>query len=295
MRHWVLVPPPQWARVLPADPVAAQAFRRAVAGHVISAIEDRARRQLGHGRGKAGALAVLHTVGADLQPRAHVHVIATDGVFVPAAHGVASFVPLAQPFDPSALRELARAVGGEARKAVPEPATTPRATTGIRVAGEGPPRRVRGVVANARGAEVFVGDRVAAHDRRATESLAAYVTRPPLGPTSVRAVGDDTVELRLREPASDGAVAVQLSKPTFEARVRAMLEAGPSRRLTLHGALAPGSSVRWRGEGTQLALIDATPARTKRTQARTADRCRCGGRLEVVAAEPIAATKDGGR
>lgn len=132
-----------------------------------------------------------------------------------------------------------------------------------------------------------MGERVEGHDRRASERLAAYVTRPPLVPASVRAVSDDLLELRLRETAADGAVAVQLTKPEFEARVRAMAEAGGGRRLTLHGALAPGSSVRWRGEGTQLDLVDATPARPKRTKTRSVDRCGCGGRLEVVAAEPV--------
>lgn len=293
LRHWVLVPPPRWARVLPGEQVAGQAFRRAVAAHVISAIEGRARDQLGHGRGRAGALAVLHTVGADLQPRAHVHIIATDGVFVPAARGVASFVPLAQPFGSAELRELARTVGAEARRAVPEPAAKPLGSSGVRVAGDRPGPGARGVVTSARGSEVFVGERVAAGDRRATERLAAYVTRPPLGPASVRAVGEDMVELKLREPARDGAVAVRLSKPAFDARVRAMVEGRASRRLTLHGALAPGSSVRWRGEGMQLTLVDATPAAPKRTKVRRAERCRCGGRLEVVAAEPVVLADEG--
>ena len=293
VRHWVLVPPARWARVLPTDIAAAQAFRRAVAGSVVAAIEGRARAELGHDRGKAGALAVLHTVGADLQPRAHVHVIATDGVFVPAARGVASFVPLEQSFEARELRELARVVGGEARRAVPEPGPASGAHAGIRVPGDRPGPRAQGTLASVRGAEVFVGERVEGHDRRACESLAAYVTRPPLVPGSVRAVRGDLVELKLRETAADGAVAVQLTKPEFEARVRAMTEAGGARRLTLHGALAPGSSVRWRGEGTQLELVDATPSRSKRTKTRGADRCACGGRWEVAAAEPISGAPSG--
>lgn len=287
VRHWVLVPPARWARTLPRDPAAAQAFRRAVAGSVVSAIERRARSQLGHERGRAGALAVLHTVGAELQPRAHVHVIATDGVFVPAARGVASFVPLAQPLEAPELRELARVVRNEARKAAPEPTPLPRENPGVRLGGKRPASRASGVVAMVRGAEVFVGERVEGHDRQGTERLAAYVTRPPLGPASIRAVSDDMVELKLRETARDGAVAVQLPKPEFDARVRAMAEGAAERRLTLHGALAPGSSVRWRGGGIQLALLDAGPAEQQRRRGR-GDRCRCGGRLEVVAAEPFA-------
>lgn len=230
---------------------------------------------------------MLHTVGAELQPRAHVHVIATDGVFVPAARGVASFVPLAQPLEAPELRELARVVRNEARKAVPEPTPLPRESPGVRLGGKRPAARASGVVAMVRGAEVFVGERVEGHDRQGTESLAAYVTRPPLGPASIRAVSDNMVELKLRETAGDGAVAVQLPKPEFDARVRAMAEGAAERRLTLHGALAPGSSVRWRGGGIQLALLDAGPAEQQRRRGK-GDRCRCGGRLEVVAAEPFA-------
>lgn len=232
-------------------------------------------------------MAVLHSVGSDLRPRAHVHVIATDGVFMPAVEGPALFVPLTQPLGPGELRELARVVGHEARAAIPEPAHDPHPVSGVRVVGERPESRTRGTVARARGAAVFVGDRIEAHDRRGSESLTAYVLRPPLHPASVRAVSEDVVELKRREPAPDGTVAVQLPKHAFEARVRAMVEGVGAPRLTLHGALAPGSSVRWRGEGAQLSLVDETPIGTKRTRASRAERCRCGGRLEVVAAEPI--------
>ncbi|MBV1860190.1 MAG: transposase [Nannocystaceae bacterium] len=230
VRHWVLVPPPRWARALPREPIVARSFRRAVVQRVVAAIERRACRELGHDRGKAGAMAVLHSVGSDLRPRAHIHVIATDGVFVAAAHGPASFVPLLAPFEAGELRELARIVRSEASKAVRDPAPTPRPTPGVRVAGERPASRPRGTVAKVRGAEVFMGSRIEAHDRRGSESLTAYVLRSPLHPSSVRAVEKDVVELRLRDPAPDGAVAVQLPKSAFEARVRAMVE-GEAARL----------------------------------------------------------------
>lgn len=286
VRHWVLVPPPRWARALPREPKVARAFRRAVVQCVVSAIERRSRREQGHGRGRAGAMAVLHSVGSDLRPRAHVHVIATDGVFVPEVRGPASFVPLLQPLEAGELRELARIVRREASKAAPHAAPGPRGDAGVRVSGERPAARTQGTVVQARGAEVFVGDRIEAHDRRGSERLTAYVLRPPLQPASVQALGGDRVELKLREPAGDGAVAVQLSKPTFQARVRAMVEGEGRPRLTLHGALAPGSAVRWRGGGTQLSLVEPVLNERKPAKARGGERCACGGRLEVVAAEP---------
>lgn len=288
VRHWVLVPPLSWAKVLPGDPAVARAFRRAVVQRVLAAIERRARHELGHGRGRAGAMAVLHSVGSDLRPRAHVHVIATDGVFVPAVQGPALFVPRSHPLEPGELRELARDVRHEARTAIPEPASDSRSVSGVRVLGERPEPRTSGTVARARGAAVFVGDRIEAHDRRGSESLTAYILRPPLHPASVRAVSEGLVELKRREPAPDGTVAVQLPKHAFEARVRAMVQGVGAPRLTLHGALAPGSSVRWRGGGTQLSLVEEAPVGAKRTKASRAERCGCGGRLEVVAAEPIA-------
>lgn len=232
-------------------------------------------------------MAVLHSVGSDLRPRAHVHVIATDGVFVPAAHGPASFVPLTRPFESRELRELARVVRSEARSVEPSPDPGPHPASGARIVREPSGREPRGTVTQARGAEVFVGERIEAHDRKASESLTAYVLRPPLHPASVSAVGDDVVELKLRDPGDDGASVVRLPKPAFEARVRAMTGEQGVPRMTLHGALAPGSSVRWRGEGKQLSLVDAAPVERRRSKARGAERCRCGGRLEVVAAEPV--------
>ena len=285
MRHWVLVPPAKWARVLPTDPQAAQRFRRAVVRRVVEGIEGRAKAVLGHGRGRAGALAVLHTVGADLRPRAHVHLIATDGVFVPASRGVAGVVRLDRDFGDAELRELARAVGAAAREAMPEPPAEAPSRAGVRVKGKGPAPARTGRAIEARGAEVFVGEPVEAHDRRGAESLAAYVTRPPLVEGAVKAVGEGCVQVRLREPARDRTVAVRMPKAAFDERVRAMVQHAPTRPVSLHGALAPGSGVKWRGEGVQLKLVESERAvGTRREQA--AERCTCGGRLVVVGAEP---------
>ncbi len=133
---------------------------------------------------------------------------------------------------------------------------------------------------------MFVGERIEAHDRRASENLTAYVLRAPLHPNSVRAVAHDVVELNLGHPGSDGARAVQLSKSTFEARVEVMRRGSGLPRMALYGALTPGSSTRWRGEGTQLSLVDLAPVKRTRGAESRAERCRCGGRLDVVAAEP---------
>lgn len=288
MRHWVLTPPVRWARVLPEQSGAAQRFRTAVVRRVVSAIERRAREQLGHGRGRAGALAVLHTVGADLRPRAHVHVIATDGVFVPAQRGAATFVQLGEALGDPELRELAHTVGREARAVLPETPGVERGAAGQRVIGAAPASSPAGRVAQARGAEVFCGERVEAHDRGAAQRLAAYVTRPPLHPASIEPTPEGGVQLGLREPAADRAVAVRVSRDEFDARVQAMLRHAPVRPLTLHGALAPGSGVRWRGEGQQLKLIDDPGvARARRGAGEAAQRCSCGGRLRVIAAEPV--------
>lgn len=286
LRHWVLVPPARWARVLPSHPEAAQAFRRAIVRQVVSAVEARAKHELGHGRGKAGALAVLHTAGADLRPRAHVHLIATDGVFVPARRGAAGFVRLRAGFGDAELRELARVVGAAARSALPDPAPSVRESAGVRVgrAGGSP---TRGQVAQARGAEVFVGQRVEGHDRRGAESLAGYLVRPPLAGVAVKDVGDGQVQLKLREPARDGAVAVRVPKSDFEARVRTLVQQLPQRRVSLHGVLAPGSGVRWRGDGVQLRLLDGgAPTRRDGSPERgRGERCACGGTMRVVAVE----------
>ncbi len=291
LAHWVLAPPLRWARVLPADAAAAQRFRRSVVQRVVTTIEARARDELGHGRGRAGALAVLHTVGSDLRPRAHVHVIATDGVFVPAASGVASFVPLTHRFDARTIREVARAVAAAAREVLPDPGEGEARAPDhrIRPAGASPSPSRQGQVAHRGGADVFVGERVEAHDRRAVAGLAAYVTRPPIHPGAVEPQGDDSVLLRLRETARDGATAVRVSTTELDARVRAVALHHPSRPLSLHGALAPRSSVRWRGDGQQLTLVEgveprAQPERTERTE--RPERCACGGRLDVVLAEP---------
>jgi hypothetical protein len=286
LRHWVLVPPARWARVLPSHPEAAQRFRRAVVRRVVGDLEARAKAELGHARGKAGALAVLHTAGADLRPRAHVHLIATDGVFVPARRGIAGFVQLRGRMDDANLRDLARAVGAAAREALPEPrGGDPVEPSGVRVKrGSGSPKS--GHVVEARGAEVFVGERVEAHDRRSAEGLASYVVRPPLAGVAVEDVGRGEVQLALREPAHDGAVAVRVPKSVFERRVRAVVEQVPQRRISLHGVLAPGSGIRWRGDGVQLRLVDAERRVTRETdQARGAERCACGGTVRVVAAE----------
>lgn len=290
LRHWVLVPPARWARVLPLHPEAAQRFRRAVVRQVVTSIESRAKAELGHARGRAGALAVLHTVGADLRPRAHVHIIATDGVFVPPQRGVEGFVRLREGVGEAELRELARVVGAVARKALPEPDASVAEPRGVTVRGK-PGRTMRsGHVVEARGAEVFVGERVEAHDRRGAEGLASYLVRPPLSGVAVRAVGRDEVQLALREPARDGAVAVRVPKAVFERRVRALLEQLPQWRVSLHGTLAPGSGVRWKGDGVQLRLIERdAPARVSRgsAQEQRGERCTCGGRMRVVAAERV--------
>lgn len=285
LRHWVLVPPARWARVLPGHPDAAQRFRRAVVRRVVEGVEVRAKRELGHARGKAGALAVLHTSGADLRARAHVHLIATDGVFVPASHGRASFVPLREGAGDAELRELARAVGAAARDALPEPERLVAESTGGRVKHRGGPPQ-GGQVVEARGAEVFVGEPVEAHDRRGAETLAGYVVRPPLAGLVVEEAGRGDVQLGLRGPARDGAAAVRMPRAVFEERVRAVVRQLPQRRVSLHGVLAPGSGVRWRGDGVQLRLLEAG-ARVKRGTAREGggERCACGGRMRVVAAE----------
>ena len=285
VRHWVLVPPARWARVLPRDPEAAQRFRRAVVRRVVEGIERQAHEQLGHDRGRAGALAVLHTVGADLRPRAHVHLIATDGVFVPAARGVAGFVRLQVGFADAQLRELARAVGAAAREVMPEPRGEPPSRADVRVKGKDAAPSRAGRAIEARGAEVFVGEPVEAHDRSGAERLAAYVTRPPLSVGAVKEVGEGSVQVRLREPARDRTVAVRLPKAAFEERVRAMVEQAPSRPVSLHGALAPGSGVKWRGEGVQLRLVESERVVGERKE-RAPERCGCGGRLVVVGAEP---------
>jgi|GEM_PF-2966601 len=284
LRHWVLVPPTRWARALGSDADAAQRFRRAVVGRVVGDIERAARAQLGHARGRAGAVAVLHAVGSDLRPRAHVHVIATDGVFVPADRGPASFVALAQTLAEPALRELARVVGAEARNVLPQPPFARVEPSGVRVRGDAAAPVRAGTVVQARGTEVFVGTRVEAHDRRAAERLAAYVTRPPLSPGAVRSVGGGDVQLALREPSGDGAVALRLPEAVFEQRVQAMVASGAGQRMSVHGVLAPGSAVRWRGDGVQLRLVDTE--RAVRRERAEVERCGCGGRLEVVAVEP---------
>ncbi len=286
LRHWVLVPPARWARVLPSDPEAAQRFRRGVVRRVVRGIEKRAREELGHGRGRAGAMAVLHTVGADLRPRAHVHVIATDGVFVPASRGAASFVSLKAGFGEAQLRELAREVHREAREVVPEPGEVKRETPGVRVPGGSPPPKA-GHLVEARGAEVFVGEALEAHDRQAAERLAAYVTRPAVVPAAVRGVGTGEVEVKLREPARDGAVAVRVPEAVFEQRVAAAAQSAPKRPVSLHGVLAPGSSVRWRGDGEQLRLVESekTPRARVAGEVERGESCPCGGRLEVVGVE----------
>ncbi|MEM6295052.1 MAG: transposase [Myxococcota bacterium] len=285
LRHWVLVPPSRWAPALPAAPDALRRFRGAVARRVVGLVERRARAQLGHGRGKAGALAVLHTVASDLTPRAHVHLIATDGVFVPGVQGPASFVALDSGPEPPLLRDLARAVEAAARSALPDPPRVAASSTlTVRLKGSRPAPEHAGEIAQARGAEVFVGEPLERHDRASAERLAAYVTRPPLAPGSVTPHGQEQMQLRLREPAYDRTVAIRMPRATFDARLRAVSRAAPKRRVSLHGALAPGCGVRWRGDGVQLRLLETegVPRRGER-----AVRCStCGERLEVVAAEP---------
>ncbi len=284
LRHWVLVPPAPWARVLPQHPEAAQRFRRAVVRRVVGAVEARATAELGHTRGKAGALAVLHTAGADLRPRAHVHLIVTDGVFVPAQRGVAGFVQLRERLRDAELRELARAVGAAAREVLPDPDAGGAHPRDVRVkTGRGAPSTAH--VVNARGAEVFVGQRVEGHDRRAVEGLAAYLVRPPLAGLAVKDIGRGHVQLGLREPARDGAVAVRVPKAVFEERVKAVVRQVPQQRVSLHGVLAPGSGVRWRGDGVQLRLLDEGARKRELGRQRGGERCPCGGKMRVVAAE----------
>jgi hypothetical protein len=238
-------------------------------------------RELGLGKAEAGAVSFVQRSGGSLNLNTHLHSIAIDGVYTRESSSAAPVFHFVQPPSAADLALMVRTICervckmlgrrgllGEPRADGNEAETTPDALVACRkvalsrgrferldVHGRsqqqlfpddewGMSRKKDGRwTADFKGFSLHAGVSFSASDRKGTERLVRYCTRPPLAIERLSVLGDGSVAYKLKYASKRRSHRV-MSPLEFMARLACII-APPRLPLTrYHGVLAPNSS--WR-------------------------------------------------
>jgi len=227
--------------------------------------QRRRGRALGVRDGQTGAVSFLQRFGGALNLHPHVHSLVPDGLFVPAADGLLTFVPLPPPtdeeiealalkiahrltavverrcddaFETDALLEQTAAALQQAL-AVAVKAPVPRDQLGL-AGQEDPQPPAKPLCARVAGFSLHAAQAVAAPDRAGLERLCRYGLRPPFAQERLALRDDGCVLYHLRRPwpHPQGPTCLVLEPLDFMRRLAALVPAPYAHTIRYHGCFA---------------------------------------------------------
>lgn len=256
---------------------------------LIGLVERATRREHRTSHGRGGAAVVLHPVNADLSLNLHFHLLVLNGIYVPDSHRGERFLALQTEPNPRGLRKVADRLRQRLEQLVPAQPHRDQINSALppasiaRIGGAAPkrpPTESRVLAAKSSGLSVHGSPPI--QERQALARVAAYISRPLLHPAAVERPTPSVVQLRLQRPAADGTTHLEFETMEFERRLHALARTGQPHSVTYHGALANGRSQ----PEPQLSLFGTELPRSP-TPSREAGCRACGGKLSVMAIEPL--------
>jgi hypothetical protein len=285
VRQWVLSVPPPVRYLLAYDAQLCGEVHRVLVGAIFGWLRRTAKRELSLrrlGEAHPGAVCVLQRFGSALNLNPHLHVLATDGVFVERADGARpSFHALPAPSRGdiaqvawtvcqevvALLRERGQWVdadpGDADRLAQDEPLLATLyagSIAGTLIMGENAgkrPMRLFGAAArddeaghddapprNAYGFDLDAAVRIPARERARLERLCRYVARPPIANDRVERRSGGKYSVRLKRPWRDGTTHLLLPGVELVAKLAALIPPPRVHQTRHYGVFAPHAKLR---------------------------------------------------